>query len=118
MRRFSYFYLPLVAALGGLAACGGGDDDNRPKLSDIDVQLSSLNGESLEPKIHPNIHDYTLKVQSDIFGVLLKPKAESSDVALSVVASNTAGGYSTTVANTDVNQPENVPLSTVYGQSG
>lgn len=118
MTRTLGFYLPLVAVLGGLAGCGGGDDDNSPKLAAIDLQVSSINGESLEPKFDPNVHDYTYKVQSDIFGVLLKPKAAAGDVTVKVTASNTAGAYSTTVADTDVNQPEDVPVSTVYGQSG
>jgi predicted peptidase len=117
MRRFSYLTIPLMA-VGGLVGCGGGDDTPTPTLSAMEVQVSSHNGESLEPRFDPNVRDYTLKVQSDIFGVLLKPTAGTPDVQLSVVASTTAGAYSTTVASTDVNQPEAVPVSTVYGQSG
>jgi len=110
--------LPLAAAaLGLLAGCGGNDDLN-PKLSAMTIEASSHNGEALVPAFDPANRNYTIKVQSDIYGVLLKPAASSPDVTMTVVASTTAGAYSTTVANTDVNQPETVNPSTVYGQTG
>lgn len=117
MTRLLSRCFPWVLALGALAGCGGGDDDG-PTLSGIEVQTSAHNGEALQPSFDPAVHDYTLHVQSDIYGVLLKPTAAASDTELSVAASTTAGAYSTTVADTDVAQPEDVPLTTVYGQSG
>lgn len=117
MKR-SYLSLPALAFVAGLVGCAAGNQLGNPTLSSLDAQLSSHNGEVLEPRFNPDIHEYTLKVQSDIFGVLLKPSSAAADVTMSVAASTTAGTYSTSVASTDVNKPEDVPLSTVYGQSG
>lgn len=118
MNRISCALLA-TALSGGLFGCGDGDSGpSGPALSRIDVQTSAHNGESLEPKFDPSIRDYTLRVQSDIYGVLLQPAVASADTQMSVVASTTAGAYSTTVANTDVNQPEAVPLATTYDNRG
>ena len=111
----------LIAAASVLAGCGGGgggDFDFGPRLSGLAVTTSAHNGESLEPAFNPDVREYTLRVQSDIYGVLLQPTTEKADVQTSVNASVTAGAYSTTIPNTDVNAPEAVPLAKTYGNSG
>lgn len=113
MKPTSFLCLPLVAAL---AACGGGDDEPTPRLASMDLQTSAHAGETLN--FQPEVLDYTVRVQSDIYGVLLKAAPATPGAQVTVSAAVTAGAYSTTNPNTDLNQPETVPLSTVYGQSG
>jgi predicted peptidase len=115
MKRIIFLSLPLVAAM---AACGGGDRDPGPTLASMELQTSAHGGQALEPQFSPGVTDYTLKVQSDIYGVLLKATPGTAGAQVSVTAAVTAGAYSPTNANTDLNQPEAVPRSTVYGQSG
>lgn len=108
-----------MVALAALTACGGGDDDNNsPRLTGLAVTTSAHNGERLEPAFDPAIRHYTLRVQSDIFGVLLQPTADGAAAQTSVTAAITAGAYSTTVANTDVAAPEAVPLAQTLGNTG
>ncbi|NUZ07967.1 alpha/beta hydrolase-fold protein [Piscinibacter koreensis] len=120
MKRRHLLALSITLAAASLEGCGGGGDDgdDGPTLSSLGVQTSAHSGESLEPGFDAGRRSYTLHVQSDIYGVLLQPKASDPGVQVTVTASTTAGAYSTTIANTDVNQPEAVPLGTVYGQSG
>ena len=82
MKR-SYLSLPALAFVAGLVGCAAGNQLGNPTLSSLDAQLSSHNGEVLEPRFNPDIHEYTLKVQSDIFGVLLKPSSAAADVTMS-----------------------------------
>lgn len=118
--------LATAAAAVLLSGCGGGDGGSSdrdaaasgPRLSALAVTTSAHNGETLEPAFDPEVRDYTLRVQSDIYGVLLQPKTEKSDLQTSVNASITAGAYSTSNPNTDVNAPEAVPLAQTYGNSG
>lgn len=108
-----------MVALAALTACGGGDDDkNSPRLTGLAVTTSAHNGERLEPAFDPAVRHYTLRVQSDIFGVLLQPTADGAAAQTSVTAAITAGAYSTTVANTDVAAPEAVPLAQTLGNTG
>jgi hypothetical protein len=117
MKR-GYFFLPTLASIIGVIGCAAGHQLGNPTLSGLDAQLSSHNGEVLEPRFSPDVYGYTLRAQNDIFGVLLKPASADAGVTISVVAPTIAGAYRTRVAATDVNQPENVPLSTFYGQPG
>jgi predicted peptidase len=108
-----------MVALAALTACGGGDDDNNsPRLTGLAVTTSAHKGERLEPAFDPAVRHYTLRVQSDIFGVLLQPTADGAAAQTSVTAAITAGAYSTTVANTDVAAPEAVPLAQTLGNTG
>lgn len=111
-------YALCVVALAALTACGGGDDDDGPRLSGLSVQTSAHNGERLEPAFDPNVRDYTLKVQSDIYGVMLQPTAAHAGTQTTVTAATTAGAYSPTNANTDVAAPEAVPLAQTLGNTG
>lgn len=113
MKRSRFLLLPLIAVLAG---CGGDDDDVYPALASMEVRTSAHSGETLA--FQPNVLDYTVRVQSDVYGVLLKAAPATPGGQVSVTAAITAGAYSTTNANTDVNQPEAVPVTTVYGQSG
>lgn len=121
MKRFQQGFW--IAAASVLAGCGGGGDgggggDPGPRLAALAVTTSAHNGEKLEPAFDPEVREYTLRVQSDIYGVLLQPTANKADVQTSVNASVTAGAYSTTNPSTDVNAPETVPLAQTYGNSG
>lgn len=107
-----------MVAVAALTACGGGDDDNGPRLTGLAVTTSAHNGETLEPAFDPSVRSYTLRVQSDTFGALLQPTAKDATAQISVTAATTAGAYSTTNANTDVAAPEAVPLAQTPGNSG
>ncbi|GHC76414.1 hypothetical protein GCM10007320_15630 [Pseudorhodoferax aquiterrae] len=112
------FALGLLAATS-LGACGGGGDDgDAPRLTGLQVTTSAHNGEKLEPAFDPDVRNYTLRVQSDIYGVLLQPTANAAATQTTVTAATTAGAYSTTVANTDVAAPEAVPLAQTLGNTG
>lgn len=110
-------YALYLASAAALAACGGGDDD-APRLTGLEVLTSAHSGETLEPAFDPDVKSYTLKVQSDTFGVLLKPKTMGGAVQTAVTAATTAGAYSTTVANTDSAAPEVVPFAQTLGNDG
>jgi predicted peptidase len=116
LKRSIFLFLPVV---GALAACGGGDPatvEEGPRLASMEIQTSAHNGETIA--FQRGVFDYTVRVQSDVYGVLLKAAPATPDAQVAVTAAITAGAYSTTNPNTDVNQAENVPASTVYGQSG
>lgn len=119
MKRFqNVFWVTAASVMAGCGGSGDNDFDPGPRLSALAVTTSAHNGEKLEPAFDPDVREYTLRVQSDIYGVLLQPTADKSDVKTSLDASITAGAYSTTIANTDVNAPEPVPLAQTYGNSG
>lgn len=107
-----------LVAMASITACGGSDDVAAPRLASLNVVTSAHNGEQLEPAFDPNVRNYTLRVQSDIYGVLLQPTANDAAKQTSVTAAITAGAYSTTVANTDVAAPEAVPLTETLGNTG
>lgn len=111
-------YAFCLVTLAALTACGGGDDDDGPRLGSLDVTTSAHNGARLEPAFDPEVRSYTLKVQSDTYGVLLQPQASGATAQTAVTAAITAGAYSTTNANTDVAVPEAVPLAQTLGNTG
>lgn len=111
-------YAFCLVALSALTACGGGDDDNGPRLTGLQVLTSAHSGEKLEPAFDPEVRNYTLKVQSDTYGVLLQPTANTAAAQTSVTAAITAGAYSPTNANTDVAAPEAVPLAQTLANTG
>ena len=107
-----------LLATVALTGCGSGSDDDAPRLTSLTVHTSAHNGENLDPPFDPDVHNYTLKVQSDTYGVLFQPSTEGEGTVTSVTASITAGAYSVTDADTDVATSEEVPLAETLGNSG